>query len=205
MATILGLQELIAGKSAVVIGPGIGASDDSAQIVEWMIRNGAQPDRPLLIDADGLNVVATLGPAILKSAQGPTVLTPHPGEMARLLGSSTVAVNSDRIGAARQLAVNYRSVVLLKGARSVSRRHRAQSTSIPVGIRVWVRRAWAMSSRVSLARLLGQRTEAGDALRLGVFLHGYAADRLAVRIGPSGFFASEVADELPPAIAALLH
>ena len=205
VATILGLQELIAGKSVVVIGPGIGASEDSAQIVEWMIRNGAQPDRPLLIDADGLNVVATLGPAILKSAQGPTVLTPHPGEMARLLGSSTVAVNSDRIGAARQLASTTGSVVLLKGARSVIATPQGAidvNSSGNPGMG-----APGMGDVLSgiVGALLGQRTEAGDASRLGVFLHGYAADRLAVRIGPSGFFASEVADELPPAIAALLH
>jgi ADP-dependent NAD(P)H-hydrate dehydratase / NAD(P)H-hydrate epimerase len=204
-ATIASLQELIVGKSAIVVGPGLGASDDSAQVVEWMIRKAAQPDRPLLIDADGLNVVATIGPAILKSAQGPTVLTPHPGEMARLLGSSTIAVNSDRIGAAKQLASTTGAVVLLKGARSVIATPQGTidvNSSGNPGMG-----APGMGDVLSgiVGAFLGQRMDPADALRLGVFLHGHAADRLAVRIGPSGFFASEVADELPPAIAALLN
>ena len=83
------------------------------------MKEGARPDRPLLIDADGLNVLARLGPDTLKSAQGPVVLTPHPGEMSRMLGCSTAVVNADRISAARRLVAMTGASVLLKGAHSV--------------------------------------------------------------------------------------
>ena len=204
-ATIEKLSELIDGKTALAVGPGLGTSEDVAQLLDWIIRNGAQSNRPLLIDADGLNALAKIGPAILKSAGGPTVLTPHPGEMARLLGTSTTDVNSDRVGAAQQLVSLTGAVVLLKGARSVIASPRGSidvNSSGNPGMG-----APGMGDILSGVggALLGQRMDPTDALKLGVFLHGCAADRLASRVGPGGFFASEVADELPGTIAALLH
>jgi len=202
-ATIAKLESLIAGKSALIAGPGLGASDDIADLIAWLVKEGARPDRPLLIDADGLNVLARLGPATLKSAQGPIALTPHPGEMSRMLGCSTAVVNADRISAARRMAAITGASVLLKGARSV--------IAMPDGT-VFVNSSGnpgmatpGMGDILSgiTGALMGQGMSPGEALRLGVFLHGYAADRLAVRIGPVGYLAGEVADELPAAMGAL--
>lgn len=202
-AAIARLEPLVAGKSALIVGPGLGASDDVAELVAWLVKEGAQPGRPLLIDADGLNVLARLGPATLRSARGPIVLTPHPGEMARMLECSTSVVNADRISAARQLAAMTGAHVLLKGARSV--------IATP-GAVIFVNSSGnpgmaspGMGDILSgiTGALMGQGMSPADALRLGVFLHGYAADRIADRIGPVGYLAGEVADELPAALGAL--
>lgn len=203
--TIAALEPLLGGKTALVVGPGLGTSEDSARLVEWLIEKGAQPGRPLLIDADGLNVLAKIGPAITKSAPGPIVLTPHPGEMARLLGSSSVAVNADRISAAGRLAATTGSAVVLKGARSVIASPEGQidiNSSGNPGMAVP-----GMGDVLSgiVGALLGQGLNPAHALKLGVFLHGCAADRLAARIGPVGYLASELADELPTTIGALLR
>jgi NAD(P)H-hydrate epimerase len=202
-ATIAGLEPLATGKSALIAGPGLGTSDDIGTLIAWLVKEGAQPDRPLLIDADGLNVLAKLGPAMLRAARGPIVLTPHPGEMGRMLGCATGAVNADRISAARRLASMTGAHVLLKGARSV--------ISTP-GAAVFVNSSGnpgmatpGMGDILSgiVGALLGQGMNPAAALRLGVFLHGYAADLMADRLGPAGYLAGETADELPAALGAL--
>ena len=113
------LASLIKPMNAIVVGPGIGVSDGTEDLIAWLIDEAVQPDRPMLIDADGLNVLAQLGPERLKHAKGPVVLTPHPGEMSRLLGIGTKEVNADRISAAKKLAEMTGAVALLKGSRSV--------------------------------------------------------------------------------------
>lgn len=201
--TITQLEHLVSGKSVLIAGPGLGISDDTRRLVEWLAAEGAQADRPMLLDADALNALATAGPAILKAAHGPVVLTPHPGEMARLLGSTTALVNANRIGAARQLAALTRAGVLLKGARTV--------IAMPAGA-VYVNSNGnagmatpGMGDVLSgiIGALLGQGYPPDEALCLGAFAHGYAADRLAERVAAVGYLAGEVADEIPAAIAAL--
>jgi len=203
--TVNQLKSLVAGMNALVAGPGIGVSDDTRELMTWLVEEGAQPERPLLIDADGLNVAAALGPALLKSARGPVVLTPHPGEMARLLGISTAAVNADRIGAARRLADMTGAGVLLKGARTI--------VVTPDG-RVLVNSSGnpgmatpGMGDVLSgmVGALLGQGMAAGAALALGAFVHGLAADCVVVRLGPIGYLAGDLVAELPTAIASLVH
>jgi ADP-dependent NAD(P)H-hydrate dehydratase / NAD(P)H-hydrate epimerase len=204
-ATLAELKALVPGMKALVAGPGFGVSDDTRSLVAWLIAEGAQADRPLLIDADGLNVLAAMGPAVLKSARGPVVLTPHPGEMARLLGTSTAAVNADRIGAARRLADHTGAGVLLKGARTIvvtaDGRVSVNSTGNP-GMATP-----GMGDVLSgmVGAVLGQGVGAGDALALGAFVHGLAADRLADRWGHVGYLAGDLAAELPTAVASLMR
>jgi hydroxyethylthiazole kinase-like uncharacterized protein yjeF len=198
------LKLLAAGKTALVAGPGIGVSDATRELVNWLVSEGAQPGRPLLIDADGLNVVAALGPALLRSAHGPIVLTPHPGEMARLLGISTAAVNADRIGAAHRLVDLTGAAALLKGARTVIATpdgHLFVNSSGNPGMATP-----GMGDVLSgiIGALLGQGMSGGDALALGAFAHGLAADRLVDKIGPVGYLAGDLAAELPAAFAWLL-
>jgi ADP-dependent NAD(P)H-hydrate dehydratase / NAD(P)H-hydrate epimerase len=198
-AAIERLEQVAAGKTALIAGPGMGASGDTRQMVEWLVRS-ARPERPLLLDADALNVLAPIQQEVFRAAHGPIVLTPHPGEMGRLLALSTREVNSDRIGSARKLAEATGAGVLLKGARSVV---------VTPDQEVFVNSSGnpgmgtpGMGDVLSgiIGALLGQGMPAADALKLGVFIHGYAADRLAARIGPVGYLASELADDLPAAL-----
>jgi NAD(P)H-hydrate epimerase len=196
------LRDLIRRKTALVTGPGIGVSDDTKALIEFL-ATCASAECPLLIDADGLNALAEIGAGLLRKANGPVVLTPHPGEMARLLSVDTAAVNADRISAARRLCELTGAHCLLKGSRTV--------IASPGGV-VYVNSSGnpgmasaGMGDALSgiLGSLLGQGMNALDALALGVFLHGNAADRVARRMGGVGFIAGDVIAELPAALAAL--
>jgi ADP-dependent NAD(P)H-hydrate dehydratase / NAD(P)H-hydrate epimerase len=205
LATLDELKSLAPGMSALVVGPGIGMSDDTRDLVAWLVREGAQPDRPLLIDADGLTVLAALGPALLKSARGPVVLTPHPGEMARLLGISTAAVNADRIGAACRLAETTGAAVLLKGARTIIATPEGRVSVNSSGNPGMATPGMGDVLSGMVGALLGHGMAAGDALALAAFVHGLAADRLASRLGPVGYLAGDLAAELPAAIASVMQ
>jgi ADP-dependent NAD(P)H-hydrate dehydratase / NAD(P)H-hydrate epimerase len=197
------LAKLIEGKDALAVGPGIGQSDDTRALIEWLITEGATPRRPMLIDADGLNLVARMGAGALKRAAGPVVLTPHPGEAARLLGRSIVEVNADRIGAAQRLRDLSGAVVLLKGARTVIAGIDGEVYINASGNPGMATPGMGDVLSGIVGALLARRLAPLDALALGAFVHGHAADRLAARMGPVGYLAGDLADELPSTLAAL--
>lgn len=201
--TIARLKELIGDMDAIAAGPGIGVGADRRALVEWLIGEGAAPKRPLLLDADALNVIAEAGAEIVRAARGPVVLTPHPGEAARLLRSTPAAVNADRIGAARRLADLTGAGVLLKGARTVIVAAGAVTINASGNPGMAAAGMGDVLSGLIGALLAGGMAPAA-ALRLGAWLHGDAGDRLARRIGPAGYLAGELAAELPAALGALL-
>ncbi len=199
------LASLIKPMTSIVVGPGIGVSDGTKDLIAWLIEEAVQPDRPMLIDADGLNVLAQLGPERLRDAKGPVVLTPHPGEMSRLLGIGTKEVNADRITSARKLAELTGAVALLKGSRSV--------IAAPTG-EVYINSTGnagmstpGMGDALSgmTGAFLGQKMHPLRALAFGVFLHGNAADRVATRYGRVGYIVGDLLDELPRAIDTLVY
>ncbi len=199
------LSSLIKPMNAIVVGPGIGVSDGTEDLIAWLINEAVAPNRPLLIDADGLNVLARIGPEKLRNARGSIVLTPHPGEMSRLLGIDTKEVNADRISAAKKLADMTGAVALLKGSRSV--------IAAPTG-EVYINSTGnpgmgtpGMGDALSgmTGAFLAQRMDALRALALGVFLHGYAADRVAMRYGRVGYIVGDLLDELPRAVDTLVY
>jgi NAD(P)H-hydrate epimerase len=158
---------------------------------------------PLVLDADALNCLARLDRSSQPRSTAPRVLTPHPGEMSRLAGLSTADVQADRLGVARRVAHEQGSVVVLKGARTI--------TAEPGG-RAWIN----LSGNPGLAAggtgdvlagiigsLLAQGYPATEAAPLGVFLHGFAADRVAEARGMVGMLASDLIDELPATVRAL--
>jgi hydroxyethylthiazole kinase-like uncharacterized protein yjeF len=183
----------IANLSCLVVGPGMG---QSALAMQWLTR-AIETDLPLVLDADALNLLAqdSALQAQVGKRRAPTILTPHVAEAARLISANTDAVRYQRVDVATILATRFNSFVVLKGAGSVC----AQ----PNG-------AWYIngSGNPGLASagtgdvlagmvgaLLAQGMGARDALLLGVFLHGTAADELSAKgIGPIGMTASEVID-----------
>src|SRR5262249_13014368 len=102
------VERLLAGRGAVVCGPGLGVADGTRALVVHIVRRARAP---LVLDADGLNAVA--GTALLRERPAPTIVTPHPGEMARLLGCSTGDVQADRLQAARHFAAEHGVVTVL--------------------------------------------------------------------------------------------
>lgn len=187
------VKALYAGKSALAVGPGLGTHADGIKLTRQLVRAGSIP---LVVDADGLtNLVGKLD--LLARRALPAVLTPHPGEMARLMNTNTAAVQQDRVGIARRCAVENRCVVVLKGARTL--------VALPDG-EVWINptgnpgmASGGMGDALTgmIAGLLAQGLAPAAAAGLGVYLHGECADFLAATRGPIGFLASDVIEAIP--------
>jgi NAD(P)H-hydrate epimerase len=197
------LKMILDGKNALIVGPGIGVTDDTRRLIEWLISDAAERERPMLIDADGLNALAAIGCEALRHARGPVVLTPHPGEAARLLGVTTAAINDDRVSAARRLSDRTGACVLIKGARSVIASPNGDICVNSTGNPGMSTPGMGDALSGMVGALLGQHMRPLDALALGVFIHGYAADRVAARVGRIGYLAGDLIDELPATLEAL--
>ncbi|MEN9772125.1 MAG: hypothetical protein RJA58_768 [Pseudomonadota bacterium] len=178
-----------------LIGPGLGESNAAHQIVADLIRD----DRPMVIDADGLNLIAQ-DPALARQVarrDAPTIMTPHPAEAARLLQSSVDAVQSNRVQTATELASRYRAITLLKGAESV-----IASEMHPPRINHTGNAALATGGTGDvLAGLIGALVAQGispmDAVIHGTEIHGLAAEQLTKRLGGMiGITASELIPEI---------
>ncbi len=186
-------SERMAGKKAIVIGPGLGTGPTAVRLVRWLVRHATMP---LLIDADALNALAER-PGVLRHAHAPVVVTPHPGEMGRLCATNAAAVQADRWTTARRFAERTGTVVALKGSGTLiagpDGRMAVNATGGPI---LGTAGTGDVLSGV-VGSLLAQGADAFDAARLGVHLHGLAGDRLARRFGEAGLLASELADEIP--------
>jgi len=199
------LAALIEPMSSLVVGPGIGVSDGTVALISWLIAHGVSARRAMLLDADALNVLAKIGPEKLQQAAGPVVLTPHPGEMARMLGIGTTEVNADRISAAKRLVEKTGAVVLLKGARSVIAGPGGEVYLNSTGNPGMSTPGMGDALSGIVGALLGQQMDALHAMAFGVFLHGYAADRVAEHYGRVGYIAGDLIQDLPRAIDAIVY
>jgi NAD(P)H-hydrate epimerase len=174
-------------------------------------------DTPIVLDADGLNALATDRDAAAErsaSARGPLVITPHPGEAARLLGTSIAQVQSDRMGSVRELARRYSAVAVLKGRHTL-----IADTTGAVGINTTGNPGMASGGMGdTLTGIVGaiaaqgfaRRPETGHpatpllfAVCLAVHIHGIAGDLAAALRGEAGLTASDVIDRAPEAISSL--
>jgi hydroxyethylthiazole kinase-like uncharacterized protein yjeF len=182
----------LSSPGCLVVGPGMGGSQRAARLLHAALDAAL----PLLIDADGLNLLAA-NPVLqdaLRERTAPTLLTPHPGEAGRLLGVRAREVQADRMASIRTLTERFGCVVVLKGAGSL--------IHAPAG-RLWHNRtgnpgmaAPGMGDVLSgmIAALVAQGLTTEQAAVLGVYLHGAAGDAaVAAGRGPVGLTAGEVA------------
>jgi NAD(P)H-hydrate epimerase len=190
---------LAATRDALGIGPGIGCSEETQALVLALTK---RLELPLVVDADGL-VPFAREPDWLREREAPTVLTPHPGEAARLLGIEADEINRDRPAAARELAMRFGSIVVLKGAASVIAAPDGRIAINPTGGPALATGGTGDVLLGMVAGLLAQGLDAFEAAALAVFVHGAAADRLAQRAGAVGHLAGEIAREIPAATAQL--
>jgi NAD(P)H-hydrate epimerase len=164
----------------------------------------ARGPAPLVVDADALNHLGT-DLAAVAASPAPAVLTPHPGEAARLLGTGAADVERDRVAAVRALAERSGAAVVLKGARTLVCDGGAASGFVTINPTGGPALATAGSGDVLtglIAALLAQGLAAGDAARLGVYLHGVAGDAAAGALGPAAVTASDLVDQIPGALRA---
>jgi len=178
-----GLGGLLHRATVVVLGPGLGRSTWASDLFARVLDT----DLPLVVDADGLNLLASE-----KATRSNWVLTPHPGEAGRLLARSTGEVQQDRFAAARQIASDYQAVCVLKGSGSLIHDIEdkvAISTSGNPGMATG-----GMGDVLGgiIAALIAQGLDLADAARLAAWLHGRAADMAAADGGERGMLATDL-------------
>jgi NAD(P)H-hydrate epimerase len=183
---------------AVVLGPGLGRHRETDAFVSRFVAGCPQP---LVVDADALNALAVLprgGAArVLGARKAGTVLTPHPGEAARLLGRTTRAVQQERLESVRRLARLFDSVVVLKGHHTlVARPDGRVAVNLSGGPALAIGGAGDVLAGM-IGALLARGCDAWTAATAAVHVHGLAGDRLAAERGEDGLLAGDVADALP--------
>jgi NAD(P)H-hydrate epimerase len=191
------LAALAAGKRALAVGPGI--STDPAYGIS-LLAALAQLAVPAVLDADCLNHLAR---ATDLASPHPRVLTPHPGEAARLLRVSVAEIQRDRVAAAREIARRAQAVCVLKGARTVSAHPDGRVSLNPTGNPGLGTGGTGDVLTGVIAALLAAGLGPWDAARLGVFAHGRAGDLAAAKVGRVGFLARDVAALLPQAFTSI--
>jgi NAD(P)H-hydrate epimerase len=187
------LSSFLTQVDALVLGPGLGTHPDTVHCVHTLLQ---QVTVPIVLDADGLNsLVGNLH--VLQDCQAPVLLTPHPGEMARLLTTNSADVQSRRLEAARELAQQYSVYVVLKGARTVIAAPSGQCWVNPTGNAAMATAGTGDVLSGMIGAFLCQGLTPLSAAQCAVYLHGLAGDRLCQRLGTSGLLASDLIAELP--------
>lgn len=193
------IHDFSARASVLLLGPGLGRQEDTLETAREIIRT---MDRPLVLDADALYALAG-HTGILAETDALAVLTPHPGEMARLTGLSARQIQSDRIGAARKAAAEWGSIVVLKGSRTVIAFPDGETYINTTGNSGMATGGMGDVLAGMIAALIAQGASSQDAAVLGTYLHGLAGDLVAVG-RPAGMTALDLAEELPAAIRSLM-
>jgi NAD(P)H-hydrate epimerase len=181
------LGALLATATTLALGPGLGVDAWAQMLYEAALAAG----KPCVIDADALNLLARRGERPPASA----ILTPHPGEAARLLGSDAATVQRDRFGAARRLAAHFGAVVVLKGSGSLVADPAGDVAVCPWGNPGMAAGGFGDVLTGVIAALLAQGLSARDAARLGVAVHARAGD-LAAAGEPRGLVAGDLVGAL---------
>jgi hydroxyethylthiazole kinase-like uncharacterized protein yjeF len=193
------LHALLKGKQALALGPGLSVDEETVEVVLDLVQHSPCP---IVLDADGINALAG-HLDVCKRARSSLILTPHPGEMGRLLKRSAEEVQNQRLALVQSFSEQYGVTLVLKGARSL--------IAGPEG-----RLAINSSGNPGLASggtgdvltglitgFLAQGLSPFDAACLGVYCHGKAADRLARRWGDRGMLATDLLPEIPVVLKSL--
>lgn len=191
------LSSFISVRSAVAIGPGLSTHPETVELIQALTP---RLDRPAVLDADALNALAGRA-SLLTTCKVPPILTPHPGEMARLETDATSqSVNSDRIGTARRFARERGVFVVLKGARTVVARPDGSAAICPTGNPGMATAGTGDVLTGMMVGLLAQGLSSWDAACSATYLHGLAGDLASAEKGQAGLLAGDVIDYIPRAI-----
>jgi NAD(P)H-hydrate epimerase len=194
----------LADYSSIIFGPGLTTNQDGETFFEDLI---SKTKVPLVIDADGLNIIAR-SQMILQSFSQPgigkrIILTPHPGEMARLTGISVPMIQADRLNIARRFANQWNVTVVLKGARTIIAVPNGQTYINPTGNPGMATAGMGDLLAGIIAGFIAQGLPVMEAGIIGVYVHGLAGDAAAKKSGSAGIVAGDLLPEIPVAMAGL--
>jgi ADP-dependent NAD(P)H-hydrate dehydratase / NAD(P)H-hydrate epimerase len=193
------IVEWLEGKDALILGPGLGTHPETVRCVHEVLRHVRIPT---VLDADGLNALAT-APERTGDVQAPLVLTPHPGELARLRRTTTAAIQADRLAAAQETARACKAVVVLKGAHTVIAEPDGTLYINPTGNPGMATAGSGDVLSGMVGALLGQGYAPSMAARIAVYTHGLAGDLAATALGERSVIAGDLVETLPGAFQQL--
>ncbi len=195
------IMPFIRDKKVMVLGPGLTASEPVTRLI---IRLISESKIPLVIDADAVNCLAK-DVGILKRVKAPIVITPHPGEMARLVGLTAKDVQEDRIGVASRFAMKNKIIVVLKGARTIIAEPSGRIFINPTGNPGMATAGTGDVLAGMIGGLIAQGYSPIDAANMAAYLHGMAGDEVAKKKGQIGMMATDILDVLPELIAQIVR
>jgi NAD(P)H-hydrate epimerase len=199
-----GLEQLASfanARSAVAIGPGLTTHPDTTVLIRGLLR---RLDKPFVLDADGLNALSEKT-VLLDACKSLPVLTPHPGEMARLDKTSAQTVNADRIGTATRFAQQHGVILVLKGARTIVAKPDGHAAICPTGNPGMATAGTGDALTGIIVGLLAQQLSPWDAACAGTYIHGLAGDLAASEVGQAGMLAGDLIAHIPHAIQQTTH
>ncbi len=179
--------------NSILVGCGIGVSENNFKIVEYLIENAKCP---LIIDADGINLLS-YNIDILKRAKTPIILTPHPAEMSRLTGKSVENIQNNREVTAKEFAVKYGVYFVLKGNKTVVAAPSGEIFINPTGNAGMATGGSGDVLSGITASLLCQNTDILSAVTSAVYIHGKAGDSAAEKMSETSLLPSDIIEELP--------
>jgi len=193
------ILERLEGADALAIGPGLSRDPATVEVVRSVV---SKVEVPCVVDADGLNALSV---ELVASRRGgaPLVLTPHPGEMGRLMGTDASHVQSRREDAAREVAGSAGATVLLKGAGTVCADASGELFLNPTGNVGLATGGTGDVLTGVVAALLARGVPGLEAAAAAAFIHGLAGDMASERIGSTGMVAGDVLDRVPEAFRAI--
>ena len=192
-----GILRLVKKIDTLAIGPGLSTSEETSELVRRLIT---RVEKQMVIDADGINAISG-NISILKNAPGPRIITPHPGEMARLIGRSKEEVQNDRIGISQEVAEETAATVVLKGARTIISDSESNVYVNPTGNPGMASGGMGDVLTGMIASFLGQGLGEIESAQVGVYLHGLAADIAREKKGELALIATDILDSLSEAIS----
>jgi NAD(P)H-hydrate epimerase len=194
------VREHLPEYDVLLAGCGLGQSQSVADFLSALLSEKKLPR--LVLDADALNILAKT-PTWWQKLPGDVILTPHPGEMARLANMTIEAIQSNRLGVAQKMAQKWQRTVVLKGAYTVAAEPGGQARISPFANPGLASAGTGDVLSGAITGLLGQGLSYFDAAALGVYLHGKAGEMVKAKLGDTGMVASDLLPELPLAIKRL--
>jgi NAD(P)H-hydrate epimerase len=187
------IHDMLDGKTAIAIGPGLSDRDETAGLVYRVLEEAKVP---LIVDADALNAISK-NTGILRKLKAQTILTPHPGEMARLIGVSTQKIQEDRVETARQFSKKFGVIVVLKGARTIIAEPGGKIFINPTGNPGMASGGMGDVLTGLISGLAAQGLSPLLASQVSVFSHGLIGDLIAGERAGIGIMATDIIERIP--------
>jgi NAD(P)H-hydrate epimerase len=187
------ILRLCENKRAVILGPGIGTYKETQSLVLKLIKT---LDLPIILDADGLTSLAAQ-PKTLLATKRPLILTPHPGEMARLIRCTAKEVQEDRIGVSRNFSQSHHVYLILKGHRTLIATPKGEVFINPTGNPGLASGGTGDVLTGMIGGLICQGFDILPSLQISVYLHGLAGDGVAQELGEKSLVATDIIKKIP--------